>query len=49
MTREARDRFEAARETFGGDQGEMLVCKLIEDASGVELRLEGDWPKHWEA
>jgi len=28
MTREARDRFEAARETFGGDQGEMLVCKL---------------------
>jgi 3-hydroxyisobutyrate dehydrogenase len=49
MTRQAQDRFEAARSTFGGDQAELLVCKLIEDASGVDLRVDGDWPKHWEA
>jgi 3-hydroxyisobutyrate dehydrogenase len=49
MTRQARERFEAARSTFGGDRAELLVCKLIEDASGVDLRVEGDWPKHWEA
>lgn len=34
---------------FGGDQAELLVCKLVEDASGVDLRVEGAWPKHWEA
>jgi 3-hydroxyisobutyrate dehydrogenase len=49
MTRRAQERFEAARSAFGGDQAELLVCKLIEDASGVDLRVEGDWPKHWEA
>jgi 3-hydroxyisobutyrate dehydrogenase len=49
LTDVARDRFEAARATFGGDQAELLVCKLVEDASGVDLRVEGDWPKHWEA
>jgi len=48
MTARAKDRFEAARKAFGGDQPELLVCKLIEDASGVDLRVQGDWPKHWE-
>jgi 3-hydroxyisobutyrate dehydrogenase len=48
MTARAKDRFEAARKAFGGDQAELLVCKLIEDASGVDLRVQGDWPKHWE-
>ena len=47
MTARAKDRFEAARKAFGGDQPELLVCKLIEDASGVDLRVQGDWPKHW--
>jgi 3-hydroxyisobutyrate dehydrogenase len=48
MTVQAQNRFEAARATFGGDQAELLVCKLIEDASGIDLRVPGDWPKHWE-
>jgi 3-hydroxyisobutyrate dehydrogenase-like beta-hydroxyacid dehydrogenase len=48
LTARAKDRFEAARKAFGGDQAELLVCKLIEDASGVDLRVQGDWPKHWE-
>ena len=48
MTARAKDRFEAARKAFGGDQAELLVCKLIEDVSGVDLRVQGDGPKHWE-
>jgi 3-hydroxyisobutyrate dehydrogenase len=48
MTAQAKDRFEAARKAFGGDQAELLVCKLVEDASGVDLRVPGDWPKHGE-
>lgn len=49
VTLTAQARFEAARQAFGGDQAELLVCKLIEDAAGVDLRVEGDWPKHSEA
>jgi 3-hydroxyisobutyrate dehydrogenase-like beta-hydroxyacid dehydrogenase len=49
ITRAARERFEAARSAFGGDAAELMVCKLIEDASGTDLRVEGDWPVHWEA
>ena len=49
MTQQAQHRFEAARSAFGGDQPEPLVCKLIEDASGVDLRVERDWPDHSEA
>jgi 3-hydroxyisobutyrate dehydrogenase-like beta-hydroxyacid dehydrogenase len=49
ITRQAQERFEAARTAFGGDQPELMVCKLIEDASGTDLRVAGDWPKHWEA
>jgi 3-hydroxyisobutyrate dehydrogenase len=46
VTVSAQARFEAARQAFGGDQAELLVCKLIEDAAGVDLRVQGDWPNH---
>jgi 3-hydroxyisobutyrate dehydrogenase-like beta-hydroxyacid dehydrogenase len=48
MTRHAQERFDTARTRFGGEQAELLVCKLIEDASSIDLRVEGDWPKHGE-
>lgn len=48
MTLLARAKFEEARTTFGGSAAELLVCKLIEMASGTDLRVEGDWTKHWE-
>lgn len=48
MTLLAREKFEAARATFGGDAAELLVCKLVEDASQTDLRVEGTWTKHWE-
>ena len=40
--------FEEARQTYGGDKGELHVVKLEEDAAGVALRMEGDWVPHWE-
>lgn len=49
MTMLAREKFEAARAEFGGSAAELLVAKRIEDASGVDLRVPGDWPKPWEA
>ena len=49
LTHLAQEKFETARKVFGGNQGEMLVSKLVEDASGVNLQVEGDWAKHWEA
>jgi 3-hydroxyisobutyrate dehydrogenase len=42
-------KFERARQAYGGGAGELHVCKLIEDAAGISLRVAGDWPKHWEA
>jgi 3-hydroxyisobutyrate dehydrogenase/2-hydroxy-3-oxopropionate reductase len=48
MTLLAQTKFETARTTFGGGSAELLVCKLIEDASGTDLRVEGNWEKHWE-
>jgi 3-hydroxyisobutyrate dehydrogenase-like beta-hydroxyacid dehydrogenase len=48
MTLLARDKFEEARATFGGDAAELLVCKLVEEASDTDLRVDGDWTKHWE-
>ena len=48
MTHLARQKFEQARDQFGGDQAQLLVCKLIEEASEVELQVEGNWVKHWE-
>lgn len=48
MTHLARQKFEQARELYGNDAAELLVCKLVEDASDVSLQVEGDWQKHWE-
>lgn len=48
LTLLARAKFEAARTAFGGGAAELLVCKLIEDASGTDLRVAGPWTKHWE-
>ena len=47
-TRLVYDKFEEAREKYGGDKGELHVVKLEEDAAGVSLRLDGDWTPHWE-
>lgn len=49
LTLLARDKFEAARDAFGGQAAELLVCKRIEEASGTDLRVAGDWTKPWEA
>lgn len=49
LTRAAHDRFEEARVRYGLGAGEMTVCKVIEDAAGVSLAVEGDWAKPWEA
>ena len=48
MTHLAHRKFEEARDHFGGEQAELLVCKMVEEASGVNLQVEGDWQKHWE-
>lgn len=48
MTLLAREKFEEARAAFGGEAAELLVCKLVEEASDANLRVEGDWAKHWE-
>lgn len=48
LTRLAQNKFEMARSRYGGTAGELHVCKLIEDAAQVSLRVDGDWPVHWE-
>ena len=48
VTRLARQKFEEAREEFGGDQAELLVCKRVENASNTNLQVDGDWVNHWE-
>ena len=48
MTLLARRKFEQAKAVFGGEAAELLVCKLVEDASDTDLRVAGDWQKHWE-
>lgn len=48
LTKATHDRFKEAGATYGTDAGEMTVCKLIEDAAGVELRVDGDWIAPWE-
>lgn len=47
VTRLVRQQFEMARDTFGGDKGELHVVKLEEDGAGVSLQMEGDWVPHW--
>ena len=49
MTRFAQGKFEEARARYGDDAAELLVCKSIEEASGINLQIEGEWQKHWEA
>jgi len=48
VTRLVHDRFRKARETYGGDKGELHVVKLEEDAAGLALRMDGDWVPHWQ-
>jgi 3-hydroxyisobutyrate dehydrogenase-like beta-hydroxyacid dehydrogenase len=48
LTRLTREKFEAARQTYGGSEGELSVCRAIEQQAGVDLRVPGNWPKHWE-
>jgi 3-hydroxyisobutyrate dehydrogenase len=48
MTRLVKQRFDLAREKYGGDKGELHVVKLEEDAAGVSLQMKGDWISHWE-
>ncbi|MFK7731511.1 MAG: NAD(P)-dependent oxidoreductase [Pseudomonadales bacterium] len=49
VTRLVKQRFDQARETYGGDKGELHVVKLEEDYAGVSLEMDGDWVPHWEA
>jgi len=49
VTRQAEEKFMRATERYGKDEPELLVSKLDEEDSGADLRLDGDWPKHWEA
>ena len=48
MTKAAQEKFELARQTYGNDAPELMVAKLVEEASDVNLQVEGDWQKHWE-
>jgi 3-hydroxyisobutyrate dehydrogenase len=40
-------KFEQARETYGGDKGELHIVKLKEETANACLQLEGDWTAHW--
>jgi 3-hydroxyisobutyrate dehydrogenase len=42
-------RFQLAAETYGDEAGELHVAKLLEEATGTDLRLDGDFTPHWEA
>ncbi len=48
LGRAALERYVEARARYGGGAGELHVAKLLEDASGGDLRLDGDWTPHWE-
>lgn len=48
VTRLVHERFQAAKQAYGGDKGELHVIKLEEDAAGVSLQMDGDWVPHWE-
>lgn len=49
MTRAAHQQFTAARNEYGGQAAELLVCKLIEQQAGISLQVPGTWPLHSEA
>lgn len=42
------DRFRKASAAYGEQAGELHVAKLLEDAAGTDLRLEGDFTPHWQ-
>ena len=48
MTEAAHGVFANAAERYGRDAGEMHVAKRIEEDAGLSMRLDGDWPLHWE-
>lgn len=48
MTKAAQAKFELARETYGDNAPELLVAKLVEEASNTSLQVEGEWQNHWE-
>jgi 3-hydroxyisobutyrate dehydrogenase-like beta-hydroxyacid dehydrogenase len=48
LTHATHERFKEARDRYGEAAGEMTLCKTIEDAAGVSLRVEGDWVPPWE-
>ncbi len=49
ITAAARSAFGRAAQRYGIEAGEMCVARRIEDDSGIDMRLEGDWVPHWEA
>jgi 3-hydroxyisobutyrate dehydrogenase len=49
LTKLSRSKFELARMKYGGSAGELHVCKLIEEAANLNLRVFGDWPDHRKA
>ena len=49
LTEATHERFREAGRRYGKGAGEMTVCRVIEDNAGIDLRVEGDWPKPWEA
>ena len=48
LTQATHARFREAAERYGGDAGEMSVCRLIEEDAGIELRVPGNWIAPWE-
>lgn len=48
LTKAAQTKFELARQTYGDDAPDLMVAKLVEEASDVSLQVEGNWQKHWE-
>lgn len=48
LTEATHERFREAGRRYGKGAGEMSVCRVIEDNAGINLRVEGDWPKPWE-
>ena len=41
MTKAAQKKFELARQTYGDDAPELMVAKLVEEASDVSLQVVG--------
>ena len=48
LTTATHARFREAATRYGGDAGEMSVCRLIEDDAGTDPRVAGDWVAPWD-